>query len=104
MSSVHMFHTSPPPPFPPSLTAKDVHKHSHTRDLQCSSVHMFHTPRLRGLTKRMLPARFNEIVGVQHVKLYLFDDTLVLSGCVRACVFACARVCVCKCAHVCVCV
>jgi CDP-diacylglycerol--glycerol-3-phosphate 3-phosphatidyltransferase len=41
---------------------------------------MYHTPRLRGLVKRVLPARFNEVVGVQHIKVYACDDNLMLSG------------------------
>lgn len=45
------------------------------------AVHLYHTPDLRGLTKLLLPARYNEIVGLQHMKAYIFDDTLVLSGC-----------------------
>ena len=41
---------------------------------------MYHTPQLRGVAKRVLPARFNEVVGVQHIKVYAFDDHLILSG------------------------
>lgn len=45
---------------------------------QCS-VHLFHTPALRGLLKKILPDRWNEIIGLQHMKIYIFDDTLVIS-------------------------
>lgn len=44
------------------------------------TVSLYHTPFLRGLLKKYLPNRFNEIVGLQHMKLYVFDDTLVISG------------------------
>jgi CDP-diacylglycerol--glycerol-3-phosphate 3-phosphatidyltransferase len=30
--------------------------------------------------KRKLPVRWNEVVGVQHMKIYVFDDQLILSG------------------------
>lgn len=43
-------------------------------------VSLFHTPELRGLVRRLLPQRWNEIVGLQHMKLYIFDDALLISG------------------------
>lgn len=43
-------------------------------------VSLYHTPVLRGLTKKYAPDRWNELFGVQHMKLYIFDDTLVISG------------------------
>ncbi len=46
---------------------------------QCS-VHFYHTPALRGLLKKILPERWNEIVGLQHMKIYIFDDSLLISG------------------------
>lgn len=46
---------------------------------QCS-VHLYHTPALRGLLMKILPERWNEIIGLQHMKIYIFDDTLVISG------------------------
>ncbi|PIO55992.1 phospholipase D domain protein, partial [Teladorsagia circumcincta] len=45
-----------------------------------ASVFLFHTPKLAGLVKRILPERTNEIVGLQHMKLYIFDDTVLISG------------------------
>eukprot|EP00891_Asterochloris_glomerata_P005904 jgi/Astpho2/5904/Aster-x0268 len=44
------------------------------------SVALFHTPALRGLLKRVLPPRVNEVVGVNHLKVYLFDEDVILSG------------------------
>lgn len=41
---------------------------------------LYHTPDLRGITKRLVPPRWNELVGLQHMKVYLFDDTVIISG------------------------
>ncbi|ETN59812.1 cdp-diacylglycerol--serine o-phosphatidyltransferase [Anopheles darlingi] len=41
---------------------------------------LYHTPVLRGMTKRLAPPRWNELLGIQHMKLYLIDDTVILSG------------------------
>ena len=43
-------------------------------------IAMYHTPILRGLWKMVMPQRYNETLGLQHTKIYLFDDTLILSG------------------------
>ncbi|KAG0226542.1 CDP-diacylglycerol--glycerol-3-phosphate 3-phosphatidyltransferase [Actinomortierella wolfii] len=43
-------------------------------------VSMYHTPDLNGVLKRVMPPRFNEGIGLQHMKVYAFDDTLILSG------------------------
>uniref|UniRef100_A0A8C9G1M7 CDP-diacylglycerol--glycerol-3-phosphate 3-phosphatidyltransferase n=1 Tax=Pavo cristatus TaxID=9049 RepID=A0A8C9G1M7_PAVCR len=43
-------------------------------------VSLFHTPHLRGLLKLLIPERFNETIGLQHIKVYLFDDNVILSG------------------------
>nr|KAF6416737.1 phosphatidylglycerophosphate synthase 1 [Molossus molossus] len=43
-------------------------------------VSLFHTPNLRGLLRLLLPERFNETIGLQHIKVYLFDDSVILSG------------------------
>lgn len=47
---------------------------------QNCNLSLYHTPSLRGITKRLAPARWNELLGLQHMKIYLFDDTVVLSG------------------------
>ncbi|XP_042883700.1 CDP-diacylglycerol--glycerol-3-phosphate 3-phosphatidyltransferase, mitochondrial-like [Penaeus japonicus] len=44
------------------------------------SVSLYHTPDLRGILKSIIPQRWNEVIGLQHMKLYVFDDTLVISG------------------------
>ncbi|XP_075148150.1 phosphatidylglycerophosphate synthase 1 [Haematobia irritans] len=41
---------------------------------------LYHTPNLRGMTKRLVPARWNELLGLQHMKVYLFDDAVLISG------------------------
>lgn len=46
-------------------------------------VSLYHTPDLRGLLRLLVPERFNETIGVQHIKAYLFDNSLIISGCVR---------------------
>ena len=43
-------------------------------------VWMFHTPNLNGWKKRYMPKRINEGWGLQHMKLYGFDDEIMLSG------------------------
>ncbi|KAG0228130.1 CDP-diacylglycerol--glycerol-3-phosphate 3-phosphatidyltransferase [Actinomortierella wolfii] len=43
-------------------------------------VSMYHTPDLNGVLKRVMPPRFNEGIGLQHMKVYAFDDTIILSG------------------------
>ena len=41
---------------------------------------MFHTPNLNGWRKKYMPKRLNEGWGLQHMKLYGFDDDIMLSG------------------------
>lgn len=43
-------------------------------------IALYHTPKLRGMLKSCLPGRYNEIVGVAHLKAFIFDDTLIISG------------------------
>uniref|UniRef100_A0A3P9LPV7 CDP-diacylglycerol--glycerol-3-phosphate 3-phosphatidyltransferase n=1 Tax=Oryzias latipes TaxID=8090 RepID=A0A3P9LPV7_ORYLA len=43
-------------------------------------VSLYHTPDLRGLLRLLVPERFNETIGVQHIKVYLFDDSVIISG------------------------
>ena len=43
-------------------------------------VSLYHTPDLRGFQKIVLPERFNETVALTHLKVYLTDDTLIMSG------------------------
>lgn len=41
---------------------------------------LYHTPNLRGNLKRLLPQRWNEIIGLQHMKYAVFDDDVILTG------------------------
>lgn len=43
-------------------------------------IRMYHTPHLSGLKLRLAPKRLNESFGLQHMKLYGFDDEILLSG------------------------
>jgi phosphatidylserine/phosphatidylglycerophosphate/cardiolipin synthase-like enzyme len=43
-------------------------------------IAMFHTPNLNGWKKKYMPKRINEGWGLQHMKLYGFDDEIMLSG------------------------
>lgn len=44
------------------------------------SVSLYHTPDLRGFLKYILPERYNETIGLTHLKVYLFDDSVIISG------------------------
>ncbi|XP_060583180.1 CDP-diacylglycerol--glycerol-3-phosphate 3-phosphatidyltransferase, mitochondrial-like [Ruditapes philippinarum] len=43
-------------------------------------VYLYHTPDLRGFWKKFLPERMNEIVGLNHMKIYLADNDFIISG------------------------
>ncbi|KAJ2492173.1 CDP-diacylglycerol--glycerol-3-phosphate 3-phosphatidyltransferase [Coemansia sp. RSA 2050] len=43
-------------------------------------IAMYHTPALNGISKRLWPQRYNETFGLQHIKAYVFDDELIVSG------------------------
>ena len=40
----------------------------------------YQTPQLRGWLGRLLPRKWNELLGLQHCKVYVFDDSLIISG------------------------
>ena len=44
------------------------------------SLYLYHTPELRGVLKRVAPARWNEVLGVLHLKSVACDNRLLLSG------------------------
>jgi len=50
------------------------------KDDERCQVFMYHTLYLRGFLKWLLPSKMNEMVGVQHCKVYVFDDNLIMSG------------------------
>ncbi|KAI8825642.1 uncharacterized protein EV422DRAFT_563471 [Fimicolochytrium jonesii] len=41
---------------------------------------LYHTPALGTLLQKIVPPRFNEGFGLQHMKIYIFDDDVMLSG------------------------
>ncbi|KAJ3224967.1 CDP-diacylglycerol--glycerol-3-phosphate 3-phosphatidyltransferase [Clydaea vesicula] len=43
-------------------------------------VNLFHTNNLKGLLKKLIPQRLNEVFGLMHMKIYCFDDLTMLSG------------------------
>ncbi|KAJ2354631.1 CDP-diacylglycerol--glycerol-3-phosphate 3-phosphatidyltransferase, partial [Coemansia sp. RSA 2611] len=59
-----------------TLLAPLVHKYGDER----VRVAMYHTPALNGISKRLWPQRYNETFGLQHIKAYVFDDELIVSG------------------------
>ncbi|KAK6201628.1 phosphatidylglycerolphosphate synthase [Scheffersomyces amazonensis] len=44
------------------------------------NIRMYHTPHLAGFVKSITPKRINEGWGLQHMKLYGFDNEIILSG------------------------
>lgn len=50
-------------------------KHGHS-----CQIFLYHTPKLRGILKMVIPDRFNELVGLQHMKLYMIDNDIIISG------------------------
>ncbi|OAD53141.1 CDP-diacylglycerol--glycerol-3-phosphate 3-phosphatidyltransferase, mitochondrial [Eufriesea mexicana] len=47
---------------------------------QSCQIFLYHTPKLRGFLKMIIPDRFNELIGLQHMKLYMVDNDLIISG------------------------
>lgn len=50
------------------------------RKKACVKVALYRTPHLSGFWRATLPERWNEIVGLQHVKVYLFDNDVLMTG------------------------
>ncbi|TPX39455.1 CDP-diacylglycerol---glycerol-3-phosphate 1-phosphatidyltransferase [Synchytrium endobioticum] len=46
---------------------------------QCR-LSFFQPPSANTVLRYILPSRFNEILGLQHMKCYLFDDDVIISG------------------------
>ncbi|CAB4480179.1 phospholipase D/nuclease [Rhizophagus irregularis] len=44
------------------------------------TVSLYHTPDLTGILKKFIPPRFNEGIGLMHIKSFIFDNNLLLSG------------------------
>ncbi|EDQ85191.1 uncharacterized protein MONBRDRAFT_34369 [Monosiga brevicollis MX1] len=41
---------------------------------------LYHTPRLRSVARQLLRSPLNEIMGLQHMKLYVVDNKVIISG------------------------
>ena len=49
-------------------------------ELDDARVGYLQMPQLQGVRKQNLPARYKEGIAVSHLKAYVFDDTVILSG------------------------
>ncbi|AGO09988.1 AaceriAAL003Wp [[Ashbya] aceris (nom. inval.)] len=58
-----------------SLLAKLTKDHGERVDLR-----LYMTPEYTGWKRALFPRRFNEGIGLQHMKIYGFDDEVILSG------------------------
>ncbi|WBW73543.1 CDP-diacylglycerol-glycerol-3-phosphate3-phosphatidyltransferase Pgs1 [Schizosaccharomyces osmophilus] len=65
--------------FPANSSASLLTKLTEEFPERCE-IKLYHTPNLRGLKKRIVPKRFNEGWGLQHMKIYGADDSLIISG------------------------
>lgn len=41
---------------------------------------LYHTPELRGVLKKCLPERVDEVIGVMHIKVYIADNDFIITG------------------------
>ncbi|OON14468.1 phospholipase D domain protein, partial [Opisthorchis viverrini] len=48
--------------------------------LEGVTVALYHNPDLRGWLYSLLPDRLNEVLGVQHIKAYVIDDSVLVTG------------------------
>ncbi|KAL5106396.1 hypothetical protein TcWFU_008662 [Taenia crassiceps] len=48
--------------------------------LPSSRVALYQSHHLRGWMRRFLPERLNELLGLQHMKVHIFDDDVIISG------------------------
>lgn len=45
-----------------------------------TSLSLYHIPKFIGLKKRVIPDRWNELIGLQHIKTYVVDQTVIING------------------------
>ena len=45
-----------------------------------AALSLFHSPKLSGMLKKVLPPRWNETISLLHLKCLVFDDQLILTG------------------------
>lgn len=58
-----------------SLLAQLAKEHNDRVDIR-----LYKTPEIVGIKEALIPKRFNEGLGLQHMKIYGFDDEVILSG------------------------
>jgi CDP-diacylglycerol--glycerol-3-phosphate 3-phosphatidyltransferase len=63
-----------------SVSSKKVLENFKAKYHNRCDLFLYHNPRLRGLTKKLLSERANEILGVMHMKIYIIDNDLIISG------------------------
>lgn len=51
-----------------------------TRHHPRASLSLYHTPNFRGLQKKLFPERFNEGMGLQHMKFFVIDNNVIITG------------------------
>lgn len=44
------------------------------------SLAMYTTMQMKGIGSKVVPNRFNEGFGLSHMKVYLFDNSLIMTG------------------------
>lgn len=50
------------------------------RQFRGVNVSLYHSPQMTRLMRALLKPPMNEIMGLTHIKAYIFDDTLLISG------------------------
>ena len=57
-----------------------LHQVDSTQTTSRCRLAFYQTPQLRGWLGRWLPSKWNELLGLQHCKVYIFDNSLIISG------------------------
>lgn len=67
-------------PWSSSSSSSPTSQVQNDSDRTSMQLFLYHTPDLQGWLKQLLPERFNEVVGLFHIKAYIFDDNVIISG------------------------
>ncbi|XP_038212304.1 CDP-diacylglycerol--glycerol-3-phosphate 3-phosphatidyltransferase, mitochondrial isoform X1 [Zerene cesonia] len=62
------------------INSRSLFKHFTNGLSNRCNLALYQTSRLQGSWSKALPSRYNEIVGLQHMKLYISDNSVILSG------------------------
>ena len=49
-------------------------------DARRAEAHLYLTPSLTPMLRTVLPPPFNEVLELTHAKVYMWDDTVILTG------------------------